>query len=739
MEHRVSQDIWREGGLADEASVDRGTDSPGLKLTFEDVCYVLFRHKGKIVFFTLLGLCAAAALYYLSPRLYQSEAMLMVKYVTEVEPMRPAGEEGEAPRSPVLRGETVVNAELAILQSEDLALKVAQAVGPERILANVGGGSDLVSAARVIKSGTLCDVPRRANVIHVVFQHPDPTIVQPVLSNLVDQYFLKHSEIHQALTSLDDFAEQRKVVQERLDSTEQSLLDMKRTNGVFALDDAKRTAANQVARIQETLSDAEVELEAREAAMKALQSGIVPAAREADPQARELRRETYENVVRQLDQARRRKVDLMGQFLEGSSMVAGVQADIARLEAQKRKLEREDPNLLLSSMTNSSGRSPDGLDEAGRITVLQARVGALRTRLEAARREQAKLSEVETPMIRLQRAKDLEESRFRHLSAALQEAQIDSGLGASRPANISRVQNPTAPSREVGPLYKRMAGLAGGGLALGLVLALLMEFFVDQTIKRPIDFRRAMSLPLYLAIPRTSAFRTQLLAYGDRGQSGPALTPAPVAGSSRGMDRHLQPYVEALRDRILNRFETLARKPKLVGVCGVEPGAGVTSIAAGLASSLSESGDLKVLLVDMKRGHGRAHPMLGSRKSLSLIDALEGQKRQEALIAPNLYLASANGAGKQEVVSSPRKFTTVVPQLNASDYDYIVFDMPPVNDVSITPRLAKHMDLTLMVVEAERTRRNAIHDAGALLLEFTQNVAVVLNKTRAYLPKQVST
>jgi polysaccharide biosynthesis transport protein len=127
---------------------------------------------------------------------------------------------------------------------------------------------------------------------------------------------------------------------------------------------------------------------------------------------------------------------------------------------------------------------------------------------------------------------------------------------------------------------------------------------------------------------------------------------------------------------------------------------------------------------------------LGSRKSCSLLEALDGPNRQEAQVAPNLYLASANGGSKQEIVSSPRKFTTVVPQLNASDYDYIVFDMPPVNEVSITPRLAKHMDLTLLVVEAEKTRRATIRDAGALLLEFSQNVAVVLNKTRGYLPKQ---
>jgi Mrp family chromosome partitioning ATPase len=137
----------------------------------------------------------------------------------------------------------------------------------------------------------------------------------------------------------------------------------------------------------------------------------------------------------------------------------------------------------------------------------------------------------------------------------------------------------------------------------------------------------------------------------------------------------------------------------------------------------------------MKRSNGTPHPLLGVRKSCSLLEALEGAKRQDALIAPNLYLAST-GEPKQMVTSAP-KFTRVVPRLNASDYDYIVFDMPPVNQVSITPRLAKHMDLTLLVVEAERAHRTTVEEAGSLLLEFTPNVGLVLNKTKTYGPKQV--
>jgi len=58
-----------------------------------------------------------------------------------------------------------------------------------------------------------------------------------------------------------------------------------------------------------------------------------------------------------------------------------------------------------------------------------------------------------------------------------------------------------------------------------------------------------------------------------------------------------------------------------------------------------------------------------------------------ALVQGNLYVATerwktANSAG------SPKRFASLMPKLKASDYDYIIFDMPPVTQTSMTPRLA---------------------------------------------------
>ena len=75
--------------------------------------------------------------------------------------------------------------------------------------------------------------------------------------------------------------------------------------------------------------------------------------------------------------------------------------------------------------------------------------------------------------------------------------------------------------------------------------------------------------------------------------------------------------------------------------------------------------------------------------------------------------------------------------MKASDFDYIIFDMPPVSQISITPRLARLMDMVLLVIESEKTDRDVAKRVAAMLSESKTNVGIVLNKNRSYLPRRL--
>jgi len=179
----------------------------------------------------------------------------------------------------------------------------------------------------------------------------------------------------------------------------------------------------------------------------------------------------------------------------------------------------------------------------------------------------------------------------------------------------------------------------------------------------------------------------------------------------------------------------MTHKPKLIAVTSCSQGAGVTSTAAGLAATLSETGDGNVLLVDMNLEQGAAHPFHRGKPACGLLDALESETRDPALVQEKLYLASMNDTASKLPNHLPRRFTHLVPKLKMSDYDYIIFDMPAITQTSITPKLAMYMDMVLMVIESEKTNRDVVEQANALLAQSNVSARAVLNKYRSYVPR----
>ena len=148
----------------------------------------------------------------------------------------------------------------------------------------------------------------------------------------------------------------------------------------------------------------------------------------------------------------------------------------------------------------------------------------------------------------------------------------------------------------------------------------------------------------------------------------------------------LRPFCDAIRDRLGLFFELnhMAHKPKLVAVTGLAKNAGASTLAAGLASTLSDGIEGRVLLVD-------------------------------------------------KPVSSKR-FYSMLADFKASDLDYVVFDMPSLGATSSTLPLAGFMDTVLLVVEAGKSNRDDVKRAYAQLAAKTK-VSVVFNKTKSYGPK----
>ena len=169
-----------------------------------DIYYVFFRNKWKIILLSVTGILAAAAFYFLEPPPYQSQAALLIQYVPESGIMPLMGNDQKV-IMPDARGADIINSEIQILTSLDIAGQAVTNIGPTGILARVGGGSNAVSAAVLVRQNLQVEpADKGSSVIMVTFKHPDAQIVQPVLQEVINDYFLRHKEIHSAGGQYDE-------------------------------------------------------------------------------------------------------------------------------------------------------------------------------------------------------------------------------------------------------------------------------------------------------------------------------------------------------------------------------------------------------------------------------------------------------------------------------------------------------------------------------------------------------
>ena len=729
-------------------SHERDPQPSGLALG--DVYYILFRHKWKILILSAAGIIAAAVVYVLRPALYNSEAKLFIRYVMESQ--LPSGIGGDPQiKTPDPGGANIINSEIEILRSRDLALSVVDAIGADKILGK-GAGTNRYDAAFVIEKNLTVEVPLRTDILRIVFQSPNRDIVKDVLSELINVYQRKHVEIHRSIGAFDDIlTQQTDQLRSQLAQTEEDLRRAKTNAGLMSIEESKKAYTEQISKIREELFNTQAELAERQAAIRQL-----PQAPSQTTNANDLslaavpsdKIEEYKSISARLNSFRVKEQELLGQYTEDSSLVRGIRVQIDSTEKTIQQLQTNYPGLVQVQLPSSKpgGTGPEVADQTGNIIALQAKLTVLTNQFEKVMTEARVINELEPVITELQRKRELEETKYRHFSTSLEQARFDEALGAGKMSNISVAQTPTPPYRESRQMAKSLGMIAFSGVGAGLALAFLLELFLDPTVRRPNEIETRLRLPLFLTIPDKHENEKAALLAPPSQPAAPVSNEAdepPDPGPSKEIvawhANGLRTYYEALRDRLITYFEirNLTHKPKLVAVTGCGEGAGVTTIATGLAASLSESGDGNVLLVNMTTGQGSAHPWFNGKPGCGLADALEKATRDGALVQDNLYAVAELGNGGKLPRILPRRFNSLVPKLKASDYDYIIFDMPPISQISVTPRLAGFMDMVLLVLESEKTDRGAAKKAVEMLREAKANVTAVLNKTHRYVPDRI--
>jgi polysaccharide biosynthesis transport protein len=718
---------------SDHQDNDLKENSPGIGV--DDICFTLFRHKWLILGFVCLGLAAAAFVRIARPPKYASRAELMVKFVVDRQVASPIS--GDAPKLLTENSANIMTTEMEMLRSLDVATNAAALLSPQ-IMVTMGVGTNRDAATGVIQSGIEAENPRGTSILAVMFKHREQSIVQPVLEAIITAYKLKHNQVY-GLGNVDSFAlEQLESSRSQLAATEETMKRLTASNHLVSVEDTKRTYQTQIDKCQDQLHELRAELARRTAMLGPVIGNETNAAEAAVP--REKLAE-YTEVVSQLDNLKRSKQALRLQYTEAWPTVINVQSRIDQANKEKAELERQFPGLARMAVTPIQGGTNSPEAELSILRGLKAEVEWRATFLSNLQWQAQSVMELEPRLNELQRLRNLQETNYNNWSKIINDSMLTRALGPGNMVNMSEVQHPTPPWRDMKKVMKLVIGAFGACTACGLGLAFLLDFVINRTINRSADAERHLRLPVLLSIPDFSWNRNgrRLPARSEEskanGENGGAVTVWDPGAS------HIEMYADGLKERVMTYFESRnlnLKKPKLVAVTECGEGAGVTVIANNLAASLSRTSG-NVLLVDMKGETGAARAFYGGRPGRTVSNLLDPESVATEQAVPGKP-AEDNGEENNDKLACalPSKFTHIVPQLRASDYDYIVFDMPAISPMSATPRLGAYMDIVLLVLEAEKTGQQLAARATALMRESRANVAAVVNKYRPHVPARLS-
>jgi succinoglycan biosynthesis transport protein ExoP len=291
-------------------------------------------------------------------------------------------------------------------------------------------------------------------------------------------------------------------------------------------------------------------------------------------------------------------------------------------------------------------------------------------------------------------------------------------------------------------------------MGLGIGIGALREY-KDRSIRTGDQIRRELGLEFLGEVPLIAQRR---LRNKDNGQAANPSRFQPVAIESpllRYAATHpMSAFAESLRAvrHAVNRRHLAQGGARIVGFGSLVPGEGKTTLSVNFATLAARSG-ARVLLVDTDFRNPAMSRAIAPTCTVGLGEAIhDGLDIHEVIYEdPGTKLAvlpinvGNPQAHSSELLATPY-VSTALAQL-ATEYDLIVFDLPPIGPIVDVRILVPMMDMLVLVVEWGRLPISVIQAAieaeyevfercGGVILnkvDVNKNRLYVANSSRSYL------
>lgn len=606
---------------------------------------------------------------------------------------------------------------------------------------------------------------RLTRLVEASFEAHDPRLAADCVNELASAFIdlninMKYAATEQATTFLSD---QIKGLQAEIERKERQLQDFGAQANIVALSDTETTVIDRLGQLNKALTEAQIDRSQKEAAwngMKDVSPDYVPVAI-ANPLIQRLR----EDYVRLKRETQKMEERFQPDYPE-------LQRTRVEMESARRSLEDETRNLV-------KGAFSEYQTALNKERSLQAEFDEQKN---AAFQMNSSAVQYNGLKVEVQNKKTLLDSLLRRES----ETGVEARLKGLRTSNIRVVDRARVPVKPSSPNKKRNLVLALLlGLGGGVGLAFLFDF-LDNSVKTSEDVERYAALPTLGVVPKFSLESATKAYYygrklkgakeparlgaakaGEAGAGGEATggadaggaaaegkgAPAPAAGpfvaevgkAERPGGIELVPHyfpnsrlAESYRSIRTALLLSSADNPvRTIAVTSALPGEGKTVSVANLAVTLAQSGKT-VVIVDADLRRPRQHRVFKIKNTFGLTtfltDSVPVKDVVKSTEIPNLFVINAGPVppNPAELLGSD-KMTRFI-RLMAEESDYVLFDLPPMLDISDALVLGAKVDGMVLVVWGDKTSREALKKAREKLdLLKVRTLGVIINNVN--LPK----
>ncbi|MDV4150314.1 CpsD/CapB family tyrosine-protein kinase [Clostridium sp. AL.422] len=178
------------------------------------------------------------------------------------------------------------------------------------------------------------------------------------------------------------------------------------------------------------------------------------------------------------------------------------------------------------------------------------------------------------------------------------------------------------------------------------------------------------------------------------------------------------------------QYSSFDKEYKVIVVTSAEPGEGKSTTSGNLALCLAQD-NKKVLLIDCDLRKPSLHKKFKVSNLVGLSDVIVG--KADLYSATHKYNERLVILTAGKIPPNPSEMLASKAMINLLEklkeiFDYIILDTPPVQAVTDSQILSARSDGTIVVIRAEKTKKDSVENAISLLRKVNANIiGTVLN------------